>query len=56
MSIAASSAATADSRIKNLRRKLADAGVDPIASVYGVGYRFEWSTLDDGSESMRSTY
>jgi two-component system response regulator BaeR len=34
---------TVDSHVKNLRRKLADAGVDPIASVYGVGYRFEWS-------------
>jgi len=33
---------TVDSHIKNLRRKLADAGVDPIASVYGVGYRLEW--------------
>ncbi len=33
---------TVDSHIKNLRRKLADAGVDVIASVYGVGYRFEW--------------
>ncbi len=33
---------TVDSHVKNLRRKLADAGVDPVASVYGVGYRFEW--------------
>jgi len=33
---------TVDSHIKNLRRKLADAGVDPIASVYGIGYRLEW--------------
>jgi two-component system response regulator BaeR len=33
---------TVDSHIKNLRRKLADAGADPIGSVYGVGYRFEW--------------
>jgi two-component system response regulator BaeR len=32
---------TVDSHIKNLRRKLADAGIDPIASVYGVGYRYE---------------
>lgn len=32
---------TVDSHIKNLRRKLADAGVDPIESVYGVGYRYE---------------
>lgn len=33
---------TVDSHVKNLRRKLLDAGIDPIASVYGVGYRFEW--------------
>lgn len=33
---------TVDSHVKNLRRKLADCGVDPVASVYGVGYRFEW--------------
>jgi two-component system response regulator BaeR len=33
---------TVDSHVKNLRRKLADAGSDPIASVYGVGYRLEW--------------
>ena len=33
---------TVDSHVKNLRRKLAESGVDPIASVYGVGYRFEW--------------
>ncbi|HRG15099.1 MAG TPA: response regulator [Pseudomonadota bacterium] len=34
---------TVDSHIKNLRRKLADAApdVDPISSVYGVGYRYE---------------
>jgi two-component system response regulator BaeR len=32
-----------DSHIKNIRRKVEHAGVDPtcIASVYGVGYRFE---------------
>jgi len=32
-----------DSHIKNLRRKLARAlpGVEPIQSVYGLGYRFE---------------
>ncbi|MBR0346264.1 MAG: response regulator [Rudaea sp.] len=34
---------TVDSHIKNLRRKLADVGVDPIASIYGLGYRFEWN-------------
>ncbi|MEP7043027.1 MAG: response regulator [Dokdonella sp.] len=33
---------TVDSHIKNLRRKLVGMGVDPITSVYGVGYRFEW--------------
>jgi two-component system response regulator BaeR len=33
---------TVDSHVKNLRRKLVELGVDPIASVYGVGYRFEW--------------
>jgi two-component system response regulator BaeR len=32
---------TVDSHMKNLRRKLADAGFDPITSVYGVGYRLE---------------
>ena len=34
---------TVDSHIKNLRRKLMDAGSaeDPIRSVYGVGYRLE---------------
>lgn len=32
---------TVDSHVKNLRRKLADAGFDPIGSVYGVGYRLE---------------
>jgi two-component system response regulator BaeR len=43
---------TVDSHIKNLRRKLADAGVDPIASVYGVGYRYE---PDPEDVSTRST-
>ena len=33
---------TVDSHVKNLRRKLAALGPDPIESVYGVGYRFEW--------------
>ncbi|MET0226424.1 MAG: response regulator [Dokdonella sp.] len=37
---------TVDSHIKNLRRKLVGMGVDPITSVYGVGYRFEWVTVD----------
>ncbi|HET9032664.1 MAG TPA: response regulator [Dokdonella sp.] len=36
---------TVDSHVKNLRKKLLDAGIDPIAAVYGVGYRFE--LLDD---------
>ena len=34
---------TVDSHVKNLRRKLTERGHDPIESVYGVGYRFEWS-------------
>jgi len=34
---------TVDSHVKNLRRKLGEAGVDPIASIYGLGYRFELS-------------
>jgi len=38
---------TVDSHIKNLRRKLVETGVDPIGSVYGVGYRFEWPEEDD---------
>ncbi|MFZ5635183.1 MAG: response regulator [Pseudomonadota bacterium] len=34
---------TVDSHIKNLRRKIVDAGgIDPIVSVYGVGYKIEW--------------
>jgi two-component system response regulator BaeR len=33
---------TVDSHIKNLRAKLTATGGDPIASVYGVGYRFDW--------------
>jgi two-component system response regulator BaeR len=34
---------TVDSHVKNLRRKLSEAGAqgDPIASIYGVGYRFD---------------
>jgi two-component system response regulator BaeR len=34
---------TVDSHVKNLRRKLVEMGIDPIASVYGVGYRVEWN-------------
>lgn len=34
---------TVDSHIKNLRRKIVDTGgIDPIVSVYGVGYKIEW--------------
>ena len=33
---------TVDSHVKNLRRKLAAMGPDPIESVYGVGYRLDW--------------
>lgn len=33
---------TVDSHVKNLRRKLQAHGIDGVASVYGVGYRFEW--------------
>ena len=40
---------TVDSHVKNLRRKLADLGVDPIASIYGLGYRFEWREEDAAS-------
>ena len=35
-------AGTVDGHVKNLRRKLADCGVDAVVSVYGFGYRFEW--------------
>ncbi len=34
---------TVDSHIRNLRRKFAPFDRDPITSVYGVGFRFEWS-------------
>lgn len=37
---------TMDSHIKNVRKKLAEAGADPIDSVYGVGYRWDWKTTD----------
>ncbi|HKP63616.1 MAG TPA: response regulator transcription factor [Polyangiales bacterium] len=30
---------TVDSHVRRLRKKLTDAGVDPIETVYGVGYR-----------------
>jgi two-component system, OmpR family, response regulator BaeR len=32
---------TVDSHVKNLRRKLAEVGADPIQAVYGVGYKFQ---------------
>ncbi len=38
---------TVDSHVKNLRRKIAEVGVDPISAVYGVGYRFETPDLSD---------
>ncbi|MEQ1513962.1 MAG: response regulator [Lysobacteraceae bacterium] len=36
---------TVDSHIKNLRRKITDTGhgIDPIVSVYGMGYKLDWS-------------
>ncbi len=37
---------TVDSHVKNLRRKIAEVGHDPISAVYGVGYRFEWPDPD----------
>ncbi|MEO8804196.1 MAG: response regulator [Rudaea sp.] len=37
---------TIDSHVKNLRRKLVELGIDPISSVYGVGYRFELDGQD----------
>ena len=42
---------TVDSHVKNLRRKLIEAGIDPISAVYGVGYRFELP--DDEGERPR---
>lgn len=41
---------TVDSHIKNLRRKLSEQGIDPVESVYGVGYRFDAS----GGESVQT--
>ncbi len=37
-----------DSHVRNLRRKLTTVaqGIDPIRSVYGVGYSFEWPAAD----------
>ena len=41
---------TVDSHVKNLRRKLAEAnaGIDPVGSVYGLGYKLEWDEATDG--------
>jgi DNA-binding response OmpR family regulator len=36
---------TVDSHVRRLRKKLADAGADPIETVYGVGYRLREATL-----------
>jgi DNA-binding response OmpR family regulator len=30
---------TVDSHVRRLRKKLADLGLDPIETVYGIGYR-----------------
>jgi two-component system, OmpR family, response regulator BaeR len=38
---------TVDSHVKNLRRKLIEVGIDPIAAVYGIGYRFELPGEED---------
>lgn len=39
---------TVDSHIKNLRRKIADAGngIDPIVSIYGMGYKLDWPAAE----------
>lgn len=36
---------TVDSHIKNVRRKIADIApeLDPIVSIYGVGYKLDWA-------------
>jgi two-component system response regulator BaeR len=40
---------TVDSHVKNLRRKIAEAcdGDDPVASIYGLGYKLEWRSPGD---------
>ena len=45
---------TIDSHVKNLRRKLEQAcpGLEPIRSIYGVGYRFE---LGDDTRALSSS-
>ena len=39
---------TVDSHIKNLRRKMSETcnGIDPVASIYGLGYKLEWAGDD----------
>jgi two-component system, OmpR family, response regulator len=39
---------TVDSHVRRLRKKLADAGADPIETVYGVGYRLREPAADGG--------
>ncbi len=46
---------TVDSHVKNLRRKLVELGIDPIASVYGVGYRLEWPEPAESVAPLQST-
>jgi two-component system, OmpR family, response regulator BaeR len=35
---------TVDSHVKNLRRKISEScgGLDPVSSIYGLGYKLEW--------------
>lgn len=42
---------TVDSHVRNLRRKLSEAGggVDPVSTIYGVGYRLEVLDAKAGS-------
>lgn len=39
---------TVDSHVKNLRRKIAETcgGIDPVSSIYGLGYKLEWDAAD----------
>jgi two-component system OmpR family response regulator len=39
---------TVDSHVRRLRRKLADAGADPIETVYGIGYRMREPAAGSG--------
>jgi two-component system, OmpR family, response regulator BaeR len=36
---------TVDTHVRNLRRKFIALGCDPVASVYGIGFRYEWSVV-----------